>query len=142
MLKTATALVLALALCLASAKPSSSELVELQPTNFEDTVNTSTDPWILYLYAPWCGHCKTFETEWPKIAAALKGKAKVAKIDPSDNAYRPKFHKLFQLVSFPHVVMLPAGITCLTKAPKFKEFTIPSTARGLRLRWRSGLWRD
>jgi hypothetical protein len=50
--------------------------------------------------------------EWLKVAAKLKGKVKVAKIDPSDNAYRPKFYKLFNLVSFPHFVMLPAGNSC------------------------------
>jgi protein disulfide-isomerase A6 len=106
---TLALLALLLSVALAQKEAKSGELIELLPADFENTVNSSPDAWLLYLYAPWCGHCKTFEPEWPRIAASLGGRVRVAKIDPSDNAFRPKFHKLFKLVSFPQVVLLPAG---------------------------------
>jgi hypothetical protein len=39
----------------------------------------------------------------------MKGIAKVAKIDPSDNKYRPHFYKTYGLEGFPRIIMIPAG---------------------------------
>jgi thioredoxin-like negative regulator of GroEL len=89
--------------------PSEADVIELSPSNFEDTVYSSEEPWLIELYAPWCEHCRTLRPEWAQLATSLKGRVTVAKIDPSDNAYRPKFHKL---VGFPRIVMLPAGTSC------------------------------
>lgn len=46
------------------------------------------------MHAPWCGHCKTLRPEWAQLATRLKGKAKVAKLDASQNR---QFDKMFNL---------------------------------------------
>ncbi|XP_045778392.1 protein disulfide-isomerase A6 homolog [Maniola jurtina] len=60
---------------------SSSDVVELTPSNFERLVTKSDEVWIVEFFAPWCGHCKNLVPEYKKAARALKGIAKVGAID-------------------------------------------------------------
>ena len=76
-------------------------------TNLESTIYESEDTWLLELYAPWCGHCKTLREEWAKLATQMKGVAKVAKIDASVNR---QFDQTYGLKGYPHIVLIPAGI--------------------------------
>jgi protein disulfide-isomerase A6 len=52
--------------------PSSSEVVDLTPANFDRLVIQSDALWIVEFYAPWCGHCQQFVPEYSKAATALK----------------------------------------------------------------------
>lgn len=52
--------------------PSSSEVVELTPANFDRLVIQSDALWIVEFYAPWCGHCQQLVPEYTKAATALK----------------------------------------------------------------------
>jgi protein disulfide-isomerase A6 len=52
--------------------PSSSDVVELTPSNFDRLVIQSDALWIVEFYAPWCGHCQQFVPEYSKAATALK----------------------------------------------------------------------
>jgi len=54
--------------------PSSSEVVDLNPANFDRLVMQSDAVWIVEFYAPWCGHCQQFVPEYSKAATALKVK--------------------------------------------------------------------
>ena len=56
-------------------------MIELDPNTFQDIVYSSEEPWLIELYAPWCGHCTSLRPEWAKLATSLQGKIKVAKID-------------------------------------------------------------
>lgn len=86
--------------------PSEQDVIVLDADNLESTIYESQDTWLLELYAPWCGHCKTLRPEWAKLATKLKGIAKVAKIDASVHR---KFDSVYGLKGYPHVVMIPAG---------------------------------
>jgi len=87
--------------------PSEEDVIVLDNTNLESTIYDSEDTWLLELYAPWCGHCKTLRPEWAKLATRLKGVAKVAKIDASVNR---QFDQTYALKGYPHIVLIPAGI--------------------------------
>lgn len=52
--------------------PSSSDVVELTPDNFERRVIQSDEVWIVEFFAPWCGHCKNLVPEYSKAASQLK----------------------------------------------------------------------
>ncbi|CAH0724569.1 unnamed protein product, partial [Brenthis ino] len=60
---------------------SSSDVVQLTPSNFERLVSNSDEVWIVEFFAPWCGHCKNLVPEYKKAARALKGIAKVGAVD-------------------------------------------------------------
>lgn len=51
---------------------SSSDVVQLTPSNFERLVSNSDEVWIVEFFAPWCGHCKNLVPEYKKAARALK----------------------------------------------------------------------
>ncbi|KAM3958997.1 protein disulfide-isomerase A6 homolog [Aphomia sociella] len=60
---------------------SSSDVIELTPSNFDNLVTKSDEVWIVEFFAPWCGHCKNLVPEYKKAARALKGIAKVGAVD-------------------------------------------------------------
>ncbi|XP_063357846.1 protein disulfide-isomerase A6 homolog [Cydia amplana] len=77
-------LYLGVLLCVAGSQAlydSSSDVVELTPSNFDRLVTNSEEVWIVEFYAPWCGHCKNLVPEYKKAAKALKGIIKVGAVD-------------------------------------------------------------
>lgn len=87
--------------------PSEEDVIVLDADNLESTIYESQDTWLLELYAPWCGHCKTLRPEWAKLATKLKGTVKVAKLDASIHR---KFDSVYGLKGYPQVVLIPGGI--------------------------------
>ncbi|XP_055710332.1 protein disulfide-isomerase A6 homolog [Phlebotomus papatasi] len=65
--------------------PSSSDVVDLTPANFDRLVLQGDSVWIVEFYAPWCGHCKNLVPEYQKVATALKGVAKVGAINADEH---------------------------------------------------------
>lgn len=87
--------------------PSEEDVIVLDAETLEPTIYDSEDTWLLELYAPWCGHCKSLRPEWAKLATRMKGVAKVAKLDASIHR---KFDSVYGLKGYPTVVLIPAGI--------------------------------
>lgn len=50
----------------------SSNVVDLNPSNFQQKVLESDSVWIVEFFAPWCGHCQQLVPEYTKAAKALK----------------------------------------------------------------------
>ena len=86
--------------------PSEEDVIVLDADTLEPTIYESEETWLLMLYAPWCGHCKTLRPEWAKLATNMKGVAKVAKVDASIHR---KFDQVYGLKGYPHIVLIPAG---------------------------------
>lgn len=61
------------------------DVVELNPGNFERLVTDSESVWIIEFYAPWCGHCQQLVPEYKKAASALKGVVKVGAINGDEH---------------------------------------------------------
>ncbi|XP_074649044.1 dnaJ homolog subfamily C member 10-like isoform X2 [Tubulanus polymorphus] len=53
----------------------------LNAHNFDEKVLKSRIPWLVDLYAPWCGHCQMFAPEFERIAQELEGQVNCGKID-------------------------------------------------------------
>lgn len=79
---------------------SSSDVVELTPSNFERLVTNSDEVWIVEFFAPWCGHCKNLVPEYKKAARALKGIAKVGAVDADQ--YKD-FSQKYGVTGFPTI---------------------------------------
>jgi len=65
--------------------PSSSNVIELTPNNFDKLVINSDKIWIVEFFAPWCGHCQSLVGEYTKAANALKGVVKVGAVNGDDH---------------------------------------------------------
>uniref|UniRef100_A0A6B2EEF7 Protein disulfide-isomerase A6 homolog n=1 Tax=Phlebotomus kandelakii TaxID=1109342 RepID=A0A6B2EEF7_9DIPT len=65
--------------------PSSSDVVDLTPANFDRLVIQGDAVWVVEFYAPWCGHCKSLVPEYQKVATALKGVAKVGAVNADEH---------------------------------------------------------
>jgi protein disulfide-isomerase A1 len=74
--------------------------------NFEEVVFDESKDVLLEIYAPWCGHCKSLEPEYNKLAAALKDVPSIviAKMDGTKND-----HASIKLQAFPTILFYPAG---------------------------------
>jgi protein disulfide-isomerase A6 len=60
-----------------------SNVVDLDPSNFNEIVQDPTKEVFVEFYAPWCGHCKHLAPDWEKLANAFVGDKEVviAKVD-------------------------------------------------------------
>ncbi|XP_046427345.1 protein disulfide-isomerase A6 homolog isoform X1 [Neodiprion fabricii] len=65
--------------------PTSSDVVDLTPSNFDRLVLQSDNVWIVEFYAPWCGHCQQLVPEYGKAATALKGVVKVGGVNADEH---------------------------------------------------------
>lgn len=50
----------------------SSNVIDLNPQNFDQLVTKGDEVWIVEFYAPWCGHCQQLVPEYQKAANSLK----------------------------------------------------------------------
>ena len=89
--------------------PSEEDVVILDKDNLKEEIyeSGSEEAWLIAMHAPWCDHCKKMRPDWAKLATRLKGIAKVASLDASQNR---QFDQIFDLKGYPTVVMVPPGL--------------------------------
>ena len=87
--------------------PIDNETITLTDSTIEKAIN-QFENLIIYFYAPWCGHCKTFEPEYQKSSKILKkDNIYLAKIDSSNNNLSAQKYKIN---GFPSILFFKNGV--------------------------------
>ncbi|KAK1443748.1 protein disulfide-isomerase A6 like protein [Babesia gibsoni] len=91
-------------------KPEASSVVQLNDSNFEHLTQASTGsttgPWFVKFYAPWCSHCRHMAPAWERLAKELKGVVNVADLDATRN---PNVAKRFDIKGYPTLIFIDKG---------------------------------
>ncbi|GAA5882743.1 hypothetical protein JCM3774_003251 [Rhodotorula dairenensis] len=114
---TALALLAAVPAVLAGLEDAKYSTV-LSAKNFDGVIASQSEGTLVAFFAPWCGHCKSLEPVWTKIAAAFDGddRCKVAHLDADDAAARPLASK-YGVSGFPTIKFIqPASKGGLVEA--------------------------
>lgn len=64
-----------------------SKVTNLNYNQFVSKVVSSTDPWVVDFYAPWCGHCQVFAPEFERVAQTFEGRVNSGKVNCDENQW-------------------------------------------------------
>jgi thioredoxin 1 len=74
--------------------------------DFEKEVLQSSEPVVVDFFAEWCGPCKAMAPALEQVAAELKGKVKVVKIDVDQN---PDTTQKYRIQAMPTLMVFKDG---------------------------------
>ena len=74
--------------------------------NFEKEVLKSSEPVLVDFFAEWCGPCKAMAPALEQVAAEMKGKVKVAKLDVDQN---PTVTQEYKIQAMPTMMIFKGG---------------------------------
>ncbi|GFE54925.1 thioredoxin domain-containing protein [Babesia ovis] len=87
-----------------------SAVIQLTDSNFEKLTQASTGsttgPWFVKFYAPWCSHCRQMAPAWERVAKELKGVVNVADLDATR---APNVAKRFAIKGYPTLILIDKG---------------------------------
>ncbi|ORM40913.1 Thioredoxin domain-containing protein [Babesia sp. Xinjiang] len=87
-----------------------SYVVQLNDSNFEKltqaATGSTTGPWFIKFYAPWCSHCRQMAPAWERAAKELKGVVNVADVDATRS---PNVAKRFEIKGYPTIILIDKG---------------------------------
>lgn len=82
------------------------EYVDVTDKTFEAEVVNAAEPVLVDFHATWCGPCKAMAPALEQVAAEMKGKLKVAKVDVDEN---PEITQKFRIQAMPTLLILKGG---------------------------------
>ena len=74
--------------------------------DFDKDVLKSTEPVLVDFFAEWCGPCKAMAPALEQVAAEMKGKVKVAKLDVDQN---PQVTQKYTIQAMPTLMIFKGG---------------------------------
>jgi len=74
--------------------------------NFDQEVLKSSEPVLVDFFAEWCGPCKAMAPALEQVAADMKGKVKVAKLDVDQN---PAVTQKYAIQAMPTLLIFKDG---------------------------------
>ncbi|CAD5221012.1 unnamed protein product [Bursaphelenchus xylophilus] len=80
----------------------------LVASNFEKVLGDKSKDYLIEFYAPWCGHCKKFESKYIELANKLKGQKSLVLAQFDATANDP--HDDFKVEGFPTIYFAPGGL--------------------------------
>ena len=80
--------------------------VHVSDANFDAEVLKSTEPVLVDFFATWCGPCKAMGPALDQVAAEMKGKVKVVKLDVDES---PKTTGTYRISAMPTLKMFRGG---------------------------------
>jgi len=48
-------------------------VIVLDDSNYESLLLKSEEPWLVEIYAPWCGHCKSLQPKYDQLPGKVQG---------------------------------------------------------------------
>jgi thioredoxin 1 len=81
-------------------------IIDLEESNFDQTISGSTVPMLVDFFAPWCRHCRTIAPVLDEIAKEQGGNLKIARVDV-DNS--PRFIARFGIRNIPTLAFFKDG---------------------------------
>jgi len=80
--------------------------VSVSDADFDKEVLKSTEPVLVDFFAEWCGPCKAMAPALEQVAAEMKGKVKVAKLDVDQN---PEVTQKYTIQAMPTLMIFKGG---------------------------------
>ena len=78
----------------------------ISDADFKKEVLDATEPVLVDFYAEWCGPCKAMAPALEQVAAEMKGKVKVTKINVDEN---PQVTQQYRIQAMPTLLMFKGG---------------------------------
>jgi thioredoxin 1 len=86
--------------------PSGGATLSVSDANFDQEVLKSSEPVVVDFFAEWCGPCKAMAPALEAVAADMKGKVKVAKLDVDQN---PTVTQEYKIQAMPTMMIFKGG---------------------------------
>jgi thioredoxin 1 len=80
--------------------------LSVSDADFDKEVLKSTEPVLVDFFAEWCGPCKAMAPALEQVAAEMKGKVKVAKLDVDQN---PQVTQKYTIQAMPTLMIFKGG---------------------------------
>jgi protein disulfide-isomerase A6 len=105
-----------------------SPVLRISGNTYDNLIAQSNYTSIVEFYAPWCGHCKSLQPAYEKVAKSLAGLAKVAAINCDDEKNKP-FCSTMGVTGFPTLkIVRPSKIP---GKPTVEDYAGPRTVKGI-----------